>query len=99
MAKLPQNLTWDMASNRWSSIIEPVINNPVNNSILLKNVSLVTGTNVINHRLSRKLIGWYPTRIRDVSATFYDEQDTNQTPQLTLVLIASDDVVIDLVVF
>lgn len=98
MAKLPQ-LPWDLASDRWASIIDPVINNPIVNSVLLTNITLTTGANTINHKLGRKLVGWYPTRIRGVSATFYDNQDTNPIPHLTLILVSSADVVVDLEVF
>jgi hypothetical protein len=99
MAILPQELDWDDADNRWAAIIEPIITNPANNSLILKNVALTTGTNVINHKLGRNLQGWNPTRIRGVSATFYDLQDSNQTPQLTLILVSSATVTVDLVVF
>jgi len=44
------------------------------------------------------LTGWNPTRIR-ASATIFDTQDSNQTPQLTLNLVASANVVVDLLVF
>lgn len=97
--KLPQELAWPDADNRWASMIEPILNRVQNTSIVLENVALTTGTNVINHRLSRNLKGWKPTRIRGVSATFYDLQDANQTPELTLVLVSSANVTIDLEVF
>ncbi len=98
MAKLPQQLSIDQMQNKWATMIEPVINNPANNSLLLKNVALTTGTNVVNHLLGRKLIGWNPVRVRAL-ASIYDMQDTNQTPQLTLVLVSSANVTIDLQVF
>lgn len=84
--------------DKWASLINPFLGNPTNDSLILKNVSLVSGTNVVNHRLGRVLQGWKPTRVR-ASATFYDLQDTNQTPQLTLVLVASAPAIIDIEVF
>lgn len=96
--KLPQQLPQIQMENTWASMIEPFLNNVANNSVLLENISLVAGSNVINHRLGRKLKGWKPTRIRS-SATLYDTQDSNQTPQLTLVLVSSAPCVIDLEVF
>lgn len=96
--RLPQKLSWDMASTPWASAIEPVISNPANNSIIIKNVALVSGSNVINHRLGSKLVGWKTTRVR-AAATIYDTQDSNPTPTLTLVLVASAPVTIDLEVF
>lgn len=95
---LPQRLPWDRAQTQWAQELNPIIANPTNNSIILKNVALVAGTNVINHLLSRNLQGWNPTRIR-AAATIYDLQDANQTPQLTLVLVSSANVVVDLEVF
>lgn len=95
---LPQKLPLDLMQTRWATELNPVLANPTSKSLILKNISLVTGINVINHKLGRTLQGWIPTRIR-ASATFYDQQDSNQTPQLTLVLISSANAVIDLEVF
>lgn len=83
---------------QWSQAIDPILINPLNSASVLKSVSLTSGANVVNHLLGAPLQGWYCSRIR-ASATVYDTQDTNQTPQLTLNLVASADVVVDLVVF
>lgn len=96
--KLPQQLSLQMMQNRWGTILGPIVDNPLNNSIILKDIALTTGTNVINHKLGRKLQGWFPTRVR-ADATLYDQQDSNQMQDLTLVLVTSADVTIDLVVF
>lgn len=85
-------------SNQWAAILDPVVNNPTVNTLVLKNQSLIAGSNVIDHRLGRKLQGWYVSRLR-ASATIYDTQDSNQMPDLTLVLVASAPVVADIVVF
>lgn len=98
-SKLPQQLSWELASNRWSSMIDPVIANPIVNGLILKSIPLKAGSNVINHKLGRKLQGWYTVRIRNNAVTLYDTQDSNQTPNLTLNLNASVDCVIDLAVF
>lgn len=98
MAKLPQGLDLTATQNRWASVIEPVISNPANNSLLLKNVVLASGTNVINHRLGRKLQGWVIVRKRGPAA-IYDNQDGNQIPELTLVLVSDAAVTVDLEVF
>ncbi len=96
--KLPQGLPQVQQENTWATIIEPFLNNPPNNSLILPNISLTAGSNVINHRLGRKLSGWKTTRVR-ANVTLYDTQDDNQTPQLTLVLVASAPAVIDVEVF
>jgi hypothetical protein len=87
-----------MLQTQWSSAINPVLNNPISNGVLLSNVVLTTGANVINHTLGRKLQGWTMTRIR-ASATFYDTQDTNTMPELTLQLNASGNVTVDIYCF
>lgn len=95
---LPQKLTWPDASTKWATQLDPIISNSTINNIVLKQVSLVAGTNVINHKLGRALQGWETSRVRG-PATIYDQQDSNQTPNLTLVLVSDAAVVIDLVVF
>lgn len=98
MARLPQQLDWDQAQNKWASQIDPVINNPSNNVIILKDVLLSAGVNTINHKLGRKLQGWRIVRKR-AAAEIYDDQDTNQLATLTLVLVSDARVVVDLEVF
>lgn len=98
MTKLPQKLTWDMAQNKWASIINPLLASPIANGLLLQNQVLTTGTNVINHRLGRKLAGWIIVGI-DGAAQIYDTQVTNQMPQLTLNLTSDADVTVSLWVF
>ncbi len=95
---LPQKLTLDQMQTTWAQQLNPIIANPTIDNLILKNVALIAGTNIINHKLSRPLAGWKTTRVR-ASATIYDLQDTNQTPQLTLVLVASAPVVVDIEVF
>jgi len=96
--KLPQGLTLAAMQTQWAAIIQPLLNSSQNDSTILKNIQLKAGTNTINHGLGQKLEGWKPTRVRG-PATIYDTQDSNQNPQLTLVLVSSAAVVIDLEVF
>jgi len=95
---LPKRLSWDIAQDRWASQLDPVLANPLTNVSILKNVALINGTTVVNHLLGRTLQGWFPVRIR-AAATIYDKQDSNQMPQLTLVLVSNAAVVVDLAVF
>lgn len=83
---------------KWSSVLNPVLSIPLNDGQILPSVSLVAGTNVINHRLGRKLTGWIITRLR-AAATVSDTQDSNPNPQQTLYLTSSINVVVDLFVF
>ena len=83
---------------RWAAIINPYLSEAFLNGQLLTKVALVTGSNTISHKLGRPLQGWVPVRIR-ASATFYDTQDTNTTPEITLQLHSSANVTVDLYVF
>jgi hypothetical protein len=95
---LPQKLPLDLLQTKWAQELDPVLKFPPVKGVLLKSIALTTGTNVVNHRLSRNLQGWVITRIKS-AATIYDQQDSNQTPALTLILVSSADAVIDLWVY
>lgn len=82
----------------WATQLNPVISNPLVNGQLLKNVSLSTGSNTINHKLGRKLQGWVLTRLRG-SASLFDTQDSNANPALTLLITSSSNVSVDIYVF
>lgn len=87
-----------MMQTRWASILNPVITNPIAHGAVLKQVTLVSGANVINHKLGRKLQGWFITRLRG-AANLYDTQDANSMPDLTLQLQSSANVIADIYVF
>jgi predicted RNA binding protein YcfA (HicA-like mRNA interferase family) len=89
---------FSLMQNAWATILNPVIALPINKGLILKNIALVTGSNKVNHRLGRKLQGWFLVRKRG-SADIYDEQDSNQMPSLTLSLNSSADVTVDIFVF
>lgn len=98
MAKLPRNLNLPQMTSTWANAIDPVINNPINSASVLKSISLKAGANSVNHLLGAPLQGWLVCRQR-ASASFYDTQDSNPTPQLTLNLVSSAPVVVDIVVW
>lgn len=95
---LPQKQPLELMQTTWASQLDPIIANPLVKGNILQKISLVSGVNVINHKLGRKLQGWYTSRVR-AAVQLYDTQDSNQTPDLTLVLVADAPAVIDLVVF
>lgn len=95
---LPRKLPWDIAQDRWAVQIDPIVNAPQNSSLILKNIALTTGSNVINHKLGKKLQGWVIVRQRAL-ASIYDTQDSNQTPDLTLQLTSNANVTVDIEVF
>jgi hypothetical protein len=83
---------------RWKSILDPLLAGPLAGALLLPNVPVVTGTNVINHGLGQPLRGYIVVQ-NSANVTFFDNQRTNATPQLTLLLQASGASTISLLVF
>lgn len=83
----------------WASQLNPLLSLPLNSSVLLQDIELVTGDNSINHKLGRKLQGWIVTRMIDGFVQLYDKQNDNNMPDKTLVLNASGSGTIDLIVF
>jgi hypothetical protein len=81
-----------------AKVVNPLTTVPLNSGSILPNVTLVTGANSVNHLLGRALVGWFLVRQRS-AASIYDTQDTNLTPTLTLSLVSSADVVVDIFVF
>lgn len=99
MIKLPQQLTLPQMMTKWAAAINPLLSNPILDSSTLASVQLTTGANVINHKLGRNLQGWKITRMRSNFSQIFDTQDANQTPNLTLNLNSSANVVVDIEVF
>jgi hypothetical protein len=96
--KLPQGITLDDMQNKWATAIEPTLNAVTSKPILLKSVSLKSGSNSVNHTLGKQLVGWFIVRQR-AAASIYDNQDSNQHQTLTLILVSSASAVVDLLVF
>lgn len=89
---------FQLMQSNWSKQLNPLLNNPSNNAIILKEVQLTTGSNTINHRLGKKLTGWRIVRQRS-AAQIYDDQDNNQMPALTLTLVSDANVSVDIECF
>ena len=108
---LPLNLTLSQMQTRWKSLLDPILSNVLNSANILQEVELVSGSNVINHKLGRKLQGWSIVRRRQWTSsgtpTSYDITDTqasNQSSALTLNLYCTqgttaNPVVVDIEVF
>jgi hypothetical protein len=93
----------DQLISRVQDNIETAINSLPTIAILqgrlVTGVSLSSSiTNKISHKLDRNLIGWFIVRQKS-SAIVWDTQDANTTPNLTLNLNCSANVVVDLWVF
>ncbi len=81
-------------ANTWATQLDPVIEKPIVQGQLLEGISLIVGTNVINHKLGRKLQGWMIVDI-DGIAEIYRTNPT-QMPNLTLSLISDAAVTVSL---
>lgn len=84
-----------LLQTQWSQMINPVISLPQNQGVMLKEVELLTGTNIINHRLGRRPQGWMLTDI-SAAATVYRSFPFND---LTLTLTSSAAAVVNIYVF
>lgn len=102
MPKLQRIQTADrvinMIQDNISNIIDPLSSKEILQGQILTKIALTTGTNNIAHKLGRRLLGWFIVRQR-ASATVYDTQDTNPSPDIFLRLVASANVTVDLYVF
>lgn len=91
MAQLPLN--FDAA--RWKSLLDPVIAAPMTGVSVLQEISLVTGKNVINHKLGTTLQGWFLTD-QNAAAMIYRSAPFSST---TLTLTSSAPVTVNIGVF
>lgn len=89
---------FEMLQTNWATQLDPVVALPINKGLILPSIPLVIGTNQVNHKLGRKLQGWWVVRQR-AAASIYDEQDLQMNPTLMLALVSSANVTIDLFVF
>jgi hypothetical protein len=93
--KLPINLPTSLMQTRWSSILNPILANPMNGVSILENVAIKNGVTVINHLLGRNQQGWFLTDIQG-AATIYRSQPFNDK---TLTLTSSAAVIANIGVF
>lgn len=106
MARLFKVQTTDRVVNQLqdniANLLEPtattVEQSPLLAGKILEKVVLSASSNTIRHTLGRTLKGWFIVRQR-ASATIYDTQDSNTTPEVTLKLTASAGVTVDIYVF
>lgn len=85
----------ELLQTRWASILNPFVKNQLNSVSLLKNVTLVSGVNVINHRLGKLQQGWFITDVNG-AAVIYRSADFND---LTLTLTSDAAVTVSIGVF
>lgn len=97
--QLPQiisdNQSLQLMQTKWASILNPLIAQPLSSSNILTGITLITGDNVINHKLSRKMQGWIISDING-AATIYRNAALNDQ---TLTLNSSAGCIVSLIVF
>lgn len=98
MGQISSNLSFPDLLNKWSSQLNPLLASVLAFPVLLSNVNLIMGSNVLNHTLGKKLRG-YIVVLNSANATFFDSQQTNPSPQITLILNASAPTTVSLLVF
>lgn len=86
-----------LVQSSWAKIIQPVLDNPLNDGIAIKGIKLASGNNVVNHKLQRKMQGYLVTAMYDSYAQLYTT--TSQQPTLNFNLNASAPTTVDLWVF
>jgi hypothetical protein len=94
---LPLNLNLSAMQTRWKALLDPFLENQSNSASVLTNVSLINGTNVINHKLGRVMQGWFITDQQGVASIY--RPNTAPFNNLTLTLISSAAVTVNLGVF
>lgn len=56
---LPKTIPLSQMQTTWAAQLDPVISNQLVNGLLLPNLMLKSGDNVINHKLGRAPQGWF----------------------------------------
>lgn len=85
--------------NNIENSFNPIVSNIQNDSTILQNIQLLAGqNNIVNHTLNRNLMGYNIIRLR-ANSIVWDTQDSNPSPNLTLWLSCSANVIVDLEVF
>jgi hypothetical protein len=89
MAKLAQKLTMDQMQTKWASQLDPVLSNLLVQGQLITEVSLVNGSNAVNHRLGRTPNGWFIVAPQAKVSVYQAANQSNPTLILTLIADAS----------
>jgi len=92
------NQTLSLIQDNFSKTIDDLGNVPVVNSLILPNVSLSAGLNMVPHKLGRPWIGALVVAQTGPASIGFD-QAQNQNKALTLPAVASGDCTVTLLVF
>lgn len=86
-----------LLETQWSSQLNPVIEAPLVNGNLIRNITVVSGSNDIIHKLARAYKGWIVTGMHGSFVQLYDTP--NSMPSKVLTLNANASGSIDLFIF
>jgi hypothetical protein len=78
--------------------IDSITFSPIIDGIILHNVPIVIGDNIINHKLQRDLTGWVII-LKDTAANIYDKQNEITRKELFLKLNSDAVTTVDIWVF
>lgn len=77
------NQLFQLMQNQWATQINPLIANPLNAVSVLKDIELINGVNVINHRLGNHQQGWFLVDKRGAAEIYRSAPFNSLTLQLT----------------
>ncbi len=86
---LPLRLPPDQQATKWKSELDPLLANPLNSVLLLKNIVLAVGANVINHKLQQLPQGWFLVDTNAAVALYRSAPLTDTTLTLTSNAVAT----------
>lgn len=93
------NRDLNLIQDNTEDAINSIALNSFLNGNILEDIQLVTGQdNIVNHKLGKKLQGWLLVG-NNANSVIYDNQSSNNTPNLTLLLRATANCTVKLYVF
>ena len=96
IAKAPEQDDFNILQNKLEQCINPLVDNISNDSHIIVVAMTATVPKTINHQLGRNLTGWEVCR----KDTYGDiKEEVSKSPDLTLILVASNDMNISIRVF
>ena len=69
-------------------VLTPILNSPIIDGVLVKDVDVGTSDTVVNHKLGRSPLGWIVVK-RNENAVIYESATTNNNRDKFLILKAS----------
>ena len=69
-------------------VLTPILNSPIIDGVLVKDVDVGTSDTVVNHKLGRSPLGWIVIK-RNENAVIYESATTNNNRDKVLILKAS----------